>query len=441
METGFEEVVAAYRAGDYQRARELCEARLASAPDDPDASMWLGLTAMKERRWSDAIVAFDRALSIRVDPWSLANLGQCYVKTGELADAEYCLTMAKDLKPDLIEARVGLAGVLHGLRRFDDAIEELDDAARRAPDNAQVEARRGCTLVELGRYEEAQAAFARAAERGAQYASLVSFDRATWDALSSEPAERGTWHVALPPPEGAPRGVVLVSLDTLYARKYGPASLRALAEHVMPDLTVHVHVYDPDARVVGELAAIARDAGLARFTVTTEQSPFGADAPLKRKSYYACGRLLHLPEWLEHYRAPILTLDADTIAEAPVASFFDVAEPVDLRLNARHWIDAPWLDIVANVIVAFPTAAAGEYLDAVGRYARRYLESEADPWLLDQSALFCVYRMACRFGRPPRVDWMDHSAQPGLWHIGQAYDHLLGDPRFRRYADRRQPEG
>jgi hypothetical protein len=230
------------------------------------------------------------------------------------------------------------------------------------------------------------------------------------------------------------RGVVLLSADTRYARKYGFACLRSLAAHVGADLLVHVHVYDPDSEIVGEIVTVARQASLAPVAVTTERSPFAADAAQQRKSWYACGRLLRLPELLERYRAPVLSLDIDLVAERPLAALFDAPPAADLRLNPRHSIDAPWLDIVANIIVAFPTAAARAYLDAVGQYVVRYLARERDPWLLDQTALFCVNRMMQRYAVAPRIDWIRDDEKLALWHLGHGYDHLLADPRFTRYA-------
>jgi tetratricopeptide (TPR) repeat protein len=428
-----ESIQAAHAERRYGEARAMCEARLALTQGDADAWMWLGLVAMQERRWSDAAAAFDRALSLRLEPWSLANLGQCYLKLGRLDDAHYCYTTAKEIEPAFTAARVGLAVALHGQRRFDDALAELDEAARIAPEDLQIDVRRGCTLAELGRYDEAQAAFARAAAVSPPYHRLIAFDRATYDAISSGAPAAFSWRDAVTPDASGATGVVLVSADAAYARKYAFACVRSLAAHADPHTIIHVHVYDPVERVVADLEAAAREAGVQRLAITTEVSPFGADAPQRRKSYYACGRLLHLPEWLERYALPIVSLDADIVVEAPPEALLDAAG-VDLRLNLRHSIDAPWLDIVANIIVAFPTAAARGYLEAVGRYVWRYLQVEDDPWLLDQSALYCAHRMMQRYGVPPRIDWMHEAEKLGLWHLGHGYDHKLGDERFRKYA-------
>jgi hypothetical protein len=267
-----------------------------------------------------------------------------------------------------------------------------------------------------------------------RYARLVAFDLATHDAIgrTAPVVSRPAIAVAAAPRSDA-RGVVLISADCVYARKYAFASLRSLAAHADPRLLVHVHVYDPDVDIVGEIRTVARKVGLQQLGITTEVSPYD-DRPGQRRAYYACGRLLHLPAWLEQYRLPILCMDADIIVEASLETLFSAPPAVDARLNLRHSIDSPWLDIVANVIVAYPTPGARCFFSAVGNYMLRYLDSESEPWGIDQVALFCVFRMMCRFGEPPRIDWMKEAHETGLWHLGHGYDYLLDDPRFKRYG-------
>src|SRR4051794_18364406 len=104
-DTGDDQVVAEIaqlvRAGSLKRARKLCAEVLARTPGDADALAWLGQICMDEDRWNEAISNLDSALQLRLDPWTLGNLGYCYCKTGRLAEAEHCLRGAIALKPDL----------------------------------------------------------------------------------------------------------------------------------------------------------------------------------------------------------------------------------------------------------------------------------------------------------------------------------------------------
>lgn len=430
--------MAAYRAGRLPVARALCEHIITRLPDDGDARMWLGMIAMSERRWPDAIAAFDRALQIRVDPWTLVNLGACYAKAGQLEDAQYCLQSATQVMPDLVEARVELAAVLHGLRRFDEALAQLAVAEQRDASDYRIDLRRGCTLAELGRYDQAQQACKRSAVRAGRfvYPALVAFDRPAFDSIiSARAAVAPPATVIDPGPLPADvQGVVLVSFNPPYARKYGFAFLRSYAEYASAGHLLHVHIFDPDEHIVAEIRRVAHKAGLVRIAVSTEASPYAVHAPQQRKAYYACGRLLHLPYWLDVYQRPILSLDADFIVEGSLDVLFEADAGKDVRLNPRRTIDSPWLDVIANVIVARPTPAARSYFTAVGRYAMKHLDAQPDAWLVDQAALFCVLKMMEQFGKPPSIGWIDEAEQSGLWHIGHAYDHLLDDARFKRYA-------
>ncbi len=432
-----DEIARLVRAGDHAQARKLCERVLAQSPDDADVLIWLALIAMDDALWADAIAAFDRALQLRLDPWSLGNLAMCYCRTGRLTEAEHCLRGALELKPDLVRAHVNLAAVLHGLRRFDDALAQLATASALDATDYQIAMRQGNALTELGRFDDAQAAYAHAARLAGKfvYPRIVAFDRTTLDEITGRPR-------AIAPPRMLDasdrqvdfRYVVLISCDPAYLRKHGYAFIRSFAEHAHGDNLLHVHVYDADDPLIDETRTVARQAGLARISMSTEKCPFPRSEPQQRKSYYACGRLLHLPYWLNHYQRPVLSLDVDVIAKSRLDSLVDAAAGVDLALNLREPIDSPWLDVIANIIIANPTAAARRYLEAVGQYALRCIEREREAWLVDQTALFCVLKMMARFGEPPAVAWLAESQHPCLWHYGGANDHSMGDARYLKYA-------
>jgi Tfp pilus assembly protein PilF len=432
-----DEIARLVRAGDPAQARRLCERVLAQSPEDADVLIWLAQIAMDDALWAEAIAAFDRALRIRLDPWSLGNLAMCYCRTGRLTEAEHCLRGALGLKPDLVRAHVNLAAVLHGLRRFDDALAQLATAFALDATDYQIAMRQGNALTELGRFDDAQAAYAHAARLAGKfvYPRIVAFDRTTLGEITSRPR-------AIAPPRMLDdidrpldyRYVVLISCDPAYLRKHGFAFIRSFAEHAQGGNLLHVHVYDADDPLIDETREVARQAGLVRIAMSTEKCPFPRSEPQQRKSYYACGRLLHLPYWLNHYQRPLLSLDVDVIVKGRLDSLVGAATGGDLALNLREPIDSPWLDVIANIIIAKPTAAARRYLEAVGQYALRYIEREREAWLVDQTALFCVLKMMARFGEPPTVAWIAESQHPCLWHYGGANEHSAGDPRYLKYA-------
>lgn len=426
-----------FKAGESAAARALAQKIVAAAPENVDALFVLGRIAMDQYRWQDAIALFDRLLRIHVDPWCLGNLGVCQWKVGNLGEAEYCLRGVVEMAPDFPRARVHLAGVLHGLQRFDEALGELDIAARLDQDDHQVPMRRACALAALGRLDEAQQEFTRAAALAGRftYQRLIAFDRATYERITA-----GDERVAPPLPAlernsgERPAFVTLISCNPPYVRKYGFPFIRSFAEHAREDMLLHLHIYDPDDTIAIEIARLMNQCKIARYAVTTERSPFPPEAAQQRKAFYACGRLIHLPYWLERYGCPILSLDVDFIVQSELSGLVAAVGAADAGLNLREPVDSPWLDIIANIIVAKPTRDAMRYFTAVKNYALHYLRQEPDAWLVDQSALYCAHKMMERYDAAPAITWLPAASQDCLWHIGHAYDHLLVDPRFRKYA-------
>jgi tetratricopeptide (TPR) repeat protein len=435
----FDAIAHLVQAGNWPAARAQCEELLAAEPANADALVWLGRIAMGQFRWDDAIAAFDQVLRIRVDPWTLGNLGVCHWKVGHLDEAEYCLRGAVEVKPDFTRAHVSLANVLHALKRFDDALAQLALAEKLDARDHQIPMRRGCALAALGRYDEAQQMFVQSVELAGRfsYPRLVAFDRATFDAVTAAdeavPPPRMALHAGAP--DGGFRYVTLISCNPPYVRKYGFPFIRSFAECGQGASLLHLHIYDPDETILDEVQNLMSTSGLAYYAVTTETCPFPAHETKQRKAYYACGRLVHLPHWLDHYQRPLLSLDVDFIVESTLDGLIAAAQGCDVGLNPRDPVDSPWLDVIANIIVANPTMASRHYFAAVKNYALGYLRREREAWLVDQSALYCVLKMMERFAAPPSVAWLPADRQACLWHIGHAYDHLLDDPRYRKYAD------
>jgi len=426
------------QTGDYPAARKLCEKIIAENAADADALATLGRVAMLQYRWAEAIGLFDQALCVRTDPVTLTNLGICYWKTGEIDQAEYCLRGALEVEPGFAAARTGIATLHHACGRFEQALAELDVVLRVVPGEHQAQTRRGCALARLERYDEAQAAFENAAAGAGTfiYPRLVSFDAATWTQVSGPMRAMASPQIAFAVGSAEDADYIsLVSCNPPYVRKFGVPFLRSFADHAPDRGLLHLHVYDPDDGIVGEVQKEVARSGLKRFVLTTERSPFPAARPFQRRAYYACGRLVHMSRWLEQYARPVLCLDVDFIVESGLSELVAKARGVDVALNPRVPMDSPWLDIIANIIIANPTPAAIAFFSAVSNYAMAMLEREPESWLVDQTALYCVLAMMRRYATEPKIAWLAPDAAEGLlWHIGHAYEHLLDDPRYKKYA-------
>jgi tetratricopeptide (TPR) repeat protein len=425
----------AYKTHEFARARELVDAFVQARPDDADGWLWTGIVALAQSRYEDAGAAFQRKVDLAEDAWTYVQLGLCHWKTGGLHDAWRAYTRAVEVAPSA-EAYVGLATVLHGLESFDEALRALDAAERLSPQLADVPLRRGCTLLEMARYEEAQSAFghALALTGGQSIVRFLAFDRATYDALMAGRLEATQPGIALERGTDRARAVVQVSCDPTYLRKYGHAFVRSYAKQAEAGERLHVHVYDPDASAVAELDGVAAAAGLRAYTVSIEASPYASAGEWQRKAYYAAARIAHLPFWLQRFDAPVVALDVDLIVEAPLAGLLARNPRADLRLNRRDPPIAPWLDAVANVIVAYPTPAAALFFTCAGIFALERIARDPEPWLMDQMSLFCVFRMFERYGSALKVEWIANAHDLGMWHLGHPREYLLSDPRFTAHT-------
>jgi Flp pilus assembly protein TadD len=190
--------------GDKAGAAALCRVILSETPDDPGALHLLGVIMSEVGLHSQALPIFEQAIAKGgVEPILLYNYGMALRALGNLTlaarafrlaangavtDAESwvalgttrlalkqfeaampALQTAADLAPRRadIHASLTLAEIGSGLaqqraRAFEGAYETLSAATRHAPDNAQTHANLGNVLRDMGRFSDAQAAFARA---------------------------------------------------------------------------------------------------------------------------------------------------------------------------------------------------------------------------------------------------------------------------------------
>lgn len=427
--------IQALKRREFALSRALCDAMLAANPTHCAAWRILGLVNMLERRFEHAINAFTRSVELIPELGTLINLATCQAKLGDLEHALQNNQAAVAMAPDSFEARLGLATTLHGMRRMEEALAEAEEAERIRPGHPAVAARRGAIRAHLGHYDDAEQDFAAASNHTPQ-CRAVRFSRIFYDTLGTatdhrvpEPAQA----LCLGSADDA-RYVVYVGCTADYFCKYGVAFLNSYAANSAARNLLHLHIVDPHEHFRNALSDIVRRLPSLNLVVTTELALIDAAAdPVNGKTYYACARFLQLPSFLARYRKPILSLDVDAVVEAPLERLLEDVRNRDLGLVLREPIDSPWLDIVANIVAASPTPAALEYLRKVRNYIFHFLDRRQMPWCLDQISLYCVLRMMGRFETAPEVAWLPREAQAVTWHIGQAYDYKLNDPRFKRY--------
>ena len=158
------------RLGRLEEALDSYDRTLALQPDHVPALTNRGVALRDLGRASEAVASYDRALEIRPDHvFSHNNRGVALMDLGRQADALVSFERAIALKSDYAEAwnnrgkaLAGGSDPLEGAGRSGEALASFDRALALNPMYAEALDNKGVVLVELGRAEEAAAAFEHA---------------------------------------------------------------------------------------------------------------------------------------------------------------------------------------------------------------------------------------------------------------------------------------
>jgi len=149
--------------GDTLTARSLYQSVLRERPDHARALHQLGITYLQTGDLREAQDCITRSLA--ADPASAVtynSLGALFYGRKSFADALSCYDRAIDLDPDFAEAHVNRGNAFKALGDRQQALHDYDRALQLKPSLAAAHANRANALHELGRFPEALAAYDRA---------------------------------------------------------------------------------------------------------------------------------------------------------------------------------------------------------------------------------------------------------------------------------------
>jgi tetratricopeptide (TPR) repeat protein len=165
------------RGSELRRQRRFAEAlaafdgAIALKPDYAEAHNSRGIVLAGLTRLDDALASFDKAIALKPDyAEAYNNRGIVLQDTNRLDDAISSFDKAIALLPDHAGAYNNRAVALHDLKRFADALEGFDKAIALQPDFAAAHYNRAVALHALKRYDEALAGFEEAIARKPDYA-------------------------------------------------------------------------------------------------------------------------------------------------------------------------------------------------------------------------------------------------------------------------------
>jgi len=158
-----EAINTALSADDTASALRLCEERLASAPEDPDAHRYRGQLYARQGEFDAAALAARRATELAPDdPRTWSDLGRVWALSQEWPAAVRCFRQAVTLQAGYADGWHNLGAALKQIGEQERALSCLQRALAIEPTRAETYLAMGGLLVEDGQMEEALWCFDRA---------------------------------------------------------------------------------------------------------------------------------------------------------------------------------------------------------------------------------------------------------------------------------------
>jgi len=162
------------RAGEFERARELCEAALRDDPADPEALHLLGALALAQGDPGKAAEQIQQAIAIDGQvPKYFNNLGNALRALGRRAQARSAYQRAVALDPGLDDAHFNLAALLQAEGDHEQALRAYRRVLEINPGLAEAHKAVGEILSARGEYGAAADALHEAGRLDGRYRALV----------------------------------------------------------------------------------------------------------------------------------------------------------------------------------------------------------------------------------------------------------------------------
>ena len=155
-----------HQAGKTAEAQDIYREVLALEPDHFDALHLLGVTAIQQGLFDEAVALIDKAIAI--DPNNpfhapaYSNRGIALRGLRRHQEALASFNRALDFNAGQADVHFNRGNTLHDLRRIEEAVESYDQVLRLAPTHAEAYRRRGVCLNDLGLHQAAAASLSQA---------------------------------------------------------------------------------------------------------------------------------------------------------------------------------------------------------------------------------------------------------------------------------------
>lgn len=224
-------------------------------------------------------------------------------------------------------------------------------------------------------------------------------------------ARHATFH-HLPERSGGEPFIFLAACDERYLDRFGEMTVRALAATGARTIC-HLHVVDPTPALAAKIDRL-RDAGAPLELGYSTETLGEAWEGYVRASYYACSRLIRLPEILARYRRDVFLWDMDTGAVKDLRALVAAMAGHDLGYYEMKNTTPSLICHLAAVYYA-NTPATSRLAEVTAKHVLSKFP-DCGYWLLDQASLFSASRYLKSelpgfrirdFNESPGVDFYD----------------------------------
>jgi tetratricopeptide (TPR) repeat protein len=126
-----------YDRGQFLEAYEKAKAAVEDNKKEPQAWLWLGITARQTNRYEEALDAYNQALTLKPDyPEAYNNMGDLYERQERWREAIAQYEKAMSLNPDLAAPYAGLGDIYRKNGAWDKAVKYYEEAVKRDPQDA-----------------------------------------------------------------------------------------------------------------------------------------------------------------------------------------------------------------------------------------------------------------------------------------------------------------
>lgn len=198
--------------------------------------------------------------------------------------------------------------------------------------------------------------------------------------------------------------------DERYLDRFGEMTTRAL-DATGARTIFHVHVVDPTPALPAKIARLRACCTTLDLRYSSERLALDWLAGDGRASYYACSRLVRLPEVFARYGRDVFMWDMDTAEVKDLPGLLAAMAGYDLGYFEMK-DTLPSLICHLAVVYYAHTPASLRLAAVTAKYVLAKLGGRRQYWLLDQSSLYCTSRYLTRQLPDFRINDFNH--RPGV---------------------------